>query len=192
MKFEISAVTAGFFALAFAAPDLAHAQNIYLSWPGVPGSAVVAALPGLNGTIPLKTYKQGFNGPNVTTVGQQFKIDCGTVIITKPTDGSSTSFLTKTMTAVTAIPKLTFTFTNPGSVAGTLFVPVQIVLLNAYVTGVSQTVDASVATAPLLIDSISLLATTIEATYIPLLANGTAGTAQKFGWNCAMNTSVTF
>jgi hypothetical protein len=190
MKFETSAFATSLLALALAAPGLTQAQTIYMSWPGVPGTALVAALPSLNGTIPLTTYKQSFSS-SATAVSQPARYACGVITVTKRTDTTSASFLPPTFSGI-AIPSLTFTFTSPGAAAGTLFVPARIVLLNTYMVGVSQTIDTSVATAPVLVDSISMLASTVEATYIPQLANGTAGTPQKFGWNCKTQTPVTF
>jgi hypothetical protein len=167
-----------------------------LSWPGVVGSAVIPTVPSVTGAILLKTYGQSFiNNNMVPTSGvpTTFKLPtCGPIGITKPTDVTTASFLASIVALRPVIPKLTVTFTAPGSTAGTVVVPVQIVLLNAQIVGLSQAVDTQVGSTAALSDSISLLATTFEVTYTPQLANGALGTAQKFGWNCVAGTPVAF
>jgi type VI protein secretion system component Hcp len=198
MKLGISALRSGLLALVFAAPFAAMSQNIYLAWPGVPGTATVTGLvympsgpSNLVGVIPLKTYSQAFTNDNLT-LAKVTKASCGNIRITKSTDNSSTNFLLNAVKN-SVIPKLTVAYTSPGVAAGTVYVPVVIVLLNAYVKEVGQVEDTSSANSGKLSDSVALSATTFEVTYYgPQLASGAAGTATKFGWNCQTNSPVTF
>ena len=194
MKHHLFSFAPPMLALALLAPGLASAQSIFLSWPGVQGTAIVPALPTLNGTIALSSYQQDFftDATSIVVGGAYAPIPiCGAISVAKPADTTTAIFMTYTMNP-TVIPKLTVTFTSPGATAGTLFVPAQIVLLNAYVTGVNEVVDTSAAAAGRLVDKISISASVVQATYIPRLANGTAGTPQKVGWNCLTRTPVTF
>lgn len=185
MKLGISLFSAGVLALAALSPAVA-AENIYLAWPGVIGSSQVARL---QGTIPLKSYSQSFvNAGTVTTPG---KTTCGAITITKQTDSASTSFLMAGF-KTTIIPKLTVYFTDSSSTSASLVIPVQIVLLDAAVFSVNQSVDTTVGNITTLNETITLKATTFEVTYSPILANGSLGPAEKFGWNCATNSAVAF
>jgi type VI protein secretion system component Hcp len=198
MKLGISAVTTGLFALAVAAPFSALAQNTYLFWPNVQGTVTVPrlvpaviSLPPTLQAIPLKTYAQSFaiDNPNIVQIG---KAGCGNIRFTKSADSSSASFLVNAVQN-SAIPKMTVAYTVPGVVAGTLYLPVVIVLLNAYVAEVDQVEDTSAANGAKLNDSVVLTASTIEVTYYGAqLASGLPGPATKFGWNCQTSTPVTF
>jgi len=182
------AISAGLLALAASTSVLA--ENIFLTWPGVNGSSVE---PKYINAIPLRSYSQSFVKP--VSLGQpgagSGKTSCGVVTIIKQTDSSSTAFLTNGVIG-TVIPKLTVNFTNPASGPNVTVSPVQIVLLNSYVTSVDQAVDTALANTSTLNETITLQASTIEVTYAPLDANGRFLAPQKFGWSCVLNQAVHF
>jgi hypothetical protein len=194
MNLGISAVTAGLLALAVAVPSTALADSIYLTWPGVTGTAVIPTVPSVTGAILLKSYGQSFvnNNPDINGITTSYVPTCKPIGITKATDGTSGSILTTMFSTRPIIPSLTITFTTAGAIAGSVVAPVKIVLLNAEVVGFNQSVDAPVGNIASLTDSMSVLASTFEVTYTPQLANGTTGTPQKFGWNCITGTAVAY
>lgn len=179
--------------LALAMPVAAFAQNAYLVRSDLPrnspGTVVVSTVPATYGAFPVISFSQSFSrSVNGSALD---KPQCGNVVIRKPTDVSSVGYLLKAV-GNTAIPAVTLFYTTPGATAGTVVVPVKVVLRNVFVAEVTQGDDTAASNVVKLNDLIQLSATTFEVTQTQVLANGTLGSVAKFGWNCVLNTSVAF
>lgn len=193
MTFRLSLSAAGAFAavLACMAPTAARADAIYLIWPGVVGTETIPTAPSVSGAIALNTYGQSFSNPYAGFQTVTPKFQCNGITLSKQADGTTASFVSA-MLKITTIPKLTVRFTTPGVIAGTTFVPVEIVVLNAQIVRVSQSIDASAGGTATLNDSVKLLATTFEVTSAAQTPTGATTSISKFGWNCVSGVAVPF
>ena len=178
---------AGMVAAGAATPIAAPAADeLFLRIAGIQGESQSK---GHEGDINLLSYSQSFTHPAVAGGagggGATGRTNCGEVRVTKIVDRSTPALIGRVVSGK-HIQKAVITFRKTGGEQALEYYTVT--LTDVVFTAITQS-DASGDSATIL-EQLSMSAARFKFDYRPQKADGSAGSALSFGWDCAANKAL--